>query len=152
MENEMKSNYAFIYYKKDIKSGDITKNGKTVTLNYPRLAGQLDLLKVPELERIERDFPDCIKGEAIQEGNILNMVKMCYDKLKESIGSIEGIENDEIKEDFQYLENEFMVDGVLTPDHENLSSIEDLANKYINLQRKVRYMQGQKEEQKGINK
>lgn len=148
----MKSNYAFVYYKKDIKSGDMTKTGKIVELTHSNFAGQLDLVRKSELERLERDFPDCIKGEVIQEENVLNMVRMCYAKLKESIGSIDTIEDVEVKNYFQYMENEFMRGGVLTPDHKSVSSIQDLASKYMNLQWKVRNMQSQKKEEIKIHK
>ena len=133
----MDSKYAYVQYLKPIHSGDVTAGGKLVELNRPSLAGQLDLVSASEFARLQRDFPDCIKGEVIKQDNLINMVNYCYDKLKKEAEPLRG-SDDEVERRLSYLESQFEVNGVLTPDSASESDFNDLANKYFLLQNGVR--------------
>lgn len=133
----MDSKYAYVQYLKPIHSGDVTAEGKMVELNRPSLAGQLDLVSASEFARLQRDFPDCVKGAVIKQDNLINMVNYCYDKLKKEAEPLRS-SDDEVERRLSYLENEFEVNGVLTPDSASESAFNDLANKYFLLQNGVR--------------
>ena len=143
----MDSKYAFVAYTEDIMSGDVNAKGKMVNLNEPSFKGQIDLVSIGEYKKLMEDFPDRIKGKVIGEKNLINMINYCYGELRDS--AIRLAQNDaDIKRRLEYFEGEFMRDGILKPDHDDMSSVMDLANKYTNFQWKVRAAQA-KERQKG---
>ena len=133
----MGSKYAYVHFVKDINAEEVTKGGKIVQFNVPMRKGQTDLVSIAEYRMLERDFPDCVKGKEIEDKNLLNMVKYCYDALKEDIKGLSKVSGD-VKRRLEYLASEFERSGVLTPDHQDQSSIEDLANKVTLLQHAVR--------------
>jgi hypothetical protein len=68
------------------------------------------------------------------------MVNYCYDKLKKEAESLRS-SDDEVERRLSYLESQFEVNGVLTPDSASESDFNDLANKYFLLQNGVRNAQ-----------
>ena len=133
----MNSKYAYVHFIKGISETDVTKNGELVQFNYPIYAGETNLMSVAEYERFEKDFPDCIKGGVIKQDNLMNVINLRYSQLKEEIVALPELD-DYARSRFEYLKNEFERDGVLKPDHNTESSIDDLANKFFILQEQVR--------------
>lgn len=136
----MDSKFAYVQYTKSIHSGDVTAEGHLVELVRPSLAGQLDLVSVGEYKRLQRDFPDCIKGGIIKQDNLINMVNYCYEKLKKEATELRGSDSN-VDRRLSYLESEFEVDGILRADSNSESAFNDLANKYFLLQNDVRQAQ-----------
>lgn len=132
------SNYAWVHFFEGIAETDKTSNGIIVQLNYPIRAGETNLMSVATYRRLVNDFPDRLEGGTIKQENLVNMVNLLYDRLKEEILvlSLDGYAASR-------LENlrRFEVNGVLRPDHETVSSVEDLANKFFILQERIRRLQ-----------
>ena len=136
----MNSKYAYVQYTKTIQSGDVTAQGKIVELTCPSFAGQLDLVSASDYERLQKDFPDCIKGGVIKQDNLINMVNYCYERLKKEAVQLREADSD-VNRRLSYLESQFEVNGILTPDSNSESDFNDLANKYFLLQHDVRQAQ-----------
>lgn len=135
----MDSKYAYAHFLEGIGETDETKDGKLVQLNYPIYAGETNLMSVSVYQRFEKDFPDRIKGGVIKQENLMNMINLLYSQLKEEIALLPELD-DYARSKFANVQ-EFERDGVLKPDHETVSSIDDLANKYFVLQEQVRKAQ-----------
>lgn len=138
--NNMESQYAFVAYTDNIMESDINVRGEIVQLVHPLLKGQIDLVSVPEYKRLVEDFPDRIKGKVIDEQNLMNMINYCYGELKDTATRL-AVDNDRIRQRLDYFESEFISDGILKPDHDDIHSVMDLANKYSNFQWEVREAQ-----------
>lgn len=133
----MNSNFAYMHYVADIAETDQTKDGKMVQLNYPHLEGTTDLVDVNVYKRLKEYFPDRIEGGVIAQENLMNVVNYLYDQLKREIEILPEI-SDKTQERLSILKSNFEKDGILKPDHNTESSINDLANKYFYLQELVR--------------
>lgn len=132
------SDYAWAHFFEGIAETDETSNGIIVQLNYHIRAGETNLMSVATYRRLVDDFPDRLEGGTIKQENLVNMVNLLYDRLKEEISvlPLDGYTASR-------LENvrQFEVNGVLRPDHETVSSVEDLANKFFILQEQIRRLQ-----------
>ena len=144
----MKSNYAYVQYIKPIGKEEDTIDGRIVIRNYESEEGQIDLVSKNQFEMEKRNFPDRIKGDLITKDNLLNMVKYCFDSLKTDIANLPettkdirirleafaGVFNDG-KEVKKYT-NDFKRDH-----NAETKIIEEIAEKYMNLQKTVRAQQ-----------
>lgn len=108
-----------------------------VQLNYPLLEGKVDLVTVSEYERLQRDFPDRIKGAVIEQDNLMNVVNLFFEKLKEDIQELPQV-GEETNFRYGYLRDEFVFDNVLKPSRNTDRSVDDLVNKFMMLQQCVR--------------
>lgn len=136
----MDSKYAYIHFIEGIGSTDQTKDGKLVQLNYPIQEGETNLVSIQEYKMFEKDFPDRIKGDIIKQDNLMNVLNLIWAQLKKEIESLSEID-DYTKSKFNNIKNGFEIDGLLKPDHQTDSSINDLANKIFILQEQVRAIQ-----------
>ena len=132
----MDSKYAYVNFLKGISETDTTKDGKLVQFNYPIYEGETNLMSVSEFKMFERDFPDRIKGNIIKQDHLMSIINLLYDQLKKDVVLLPEIDN-YTKSRFEVLKD-FERGGVLKPDHETESSINDLANKVFILQEQVR--------------
>lgn len=135
----MDSKYAYAHFIEGISETDENKNGELVQFNYPIYAGETNLMSVAEYQRFEKDFPDRIKGGIIKKDNLMNMINLLYSQLKEEIASLPELDS-YAESRFENVQ-QFERDGVLKPDHEKETSIDDLVNKYFILQEQVRKAQ-----------
>ena len=135
----MDSKYAYAHFIEGISETDENKNGELVQFNYPIYAGETNLMSVVEYQRFEKDFPDRIKGGIIKKDNLMSVINLLYSQLKEEIASLPELDSYAKSR----LENvqQFEINGVLKPDHETETSINDLVNKYFILQEQVRKAQ-----------
>lgn len=136
----MDSKYAYIHVTGQINMEDETKDGELINLNYPLLLDEINLVSVQEYESFKKLFPDRIEGGIIKKDNLMNMINLLYDKLKKDIAELPEMDDYTLSR-FETLRNEFEVDGVLKPDSDEESSINDLANKLFILQIEVRRIQ-----------
>ena len=133
----MNSKYAYAHFIEGINSTDQTKDGELVQFNYPIYAGETRLMSVGEYEMLQRDFPNRIKGGVIKQNNLIYVINELYSQLKKEIDTLTELD-DYTRSRFEYLKNEYERDGVLKPDSETETSINDLANKFFVLQEQVR--------------
>ena len=131
------SNYAYVHFLKGVDKTDHTIDGKMVQLNYPLLEGKVDLVTVSEYERLQRDFPDRIKGAVIEQDNLMNVVNLFFEKLKEDIQELPQM-GEETNSRYESLRDEFVFDDVLKSSRNTDRSADDLANKFRMLQQCVR--------------
>ena len=131
------SNYAYVHFLKGVDETDHTIDGRMVQLNYPLLEGKVDLVTVSEYERLQRDFPDRIKGAVIEQDNLMNVVNLFFEKLKEDIQELPQV-GEETNFRYGYLRDEFVFDNVLKPSRNTDRSVDDLVNKFMMLQQCVR--------------
>ncbi len=141
------SGYAYVHFLEGVNQTDRTVNNELVQLNYPLLEGTDDIVTVSEFERLNRDFPDRIKGAVIEQDNLMNVVNLFFSKLETDIQHLPK-PSDETTRRYGYLKNEFVFDSVLKPDHNTEQSVSDLTNKFIMLQQSVRSDQRQSIKQK----
>ena len=132
----MNSNYAYVCFIKGISETDETKDGKLVQLNYPFSIGDVSLMGVSSYQRLKEYFPDRIKGNIVQQENLMHVLNLFWNRLKREIATLPELD----RYTASRLENvrQFEVRGVLKPDHETVSSVNDLANKLFILQEQVR--------------
>lgn len=131
------SNYAYVHFLKGVDKTDHTIDGKMVQLNYPLLEGKVDLVTVSEYERLQRYFPDRIKGAVIEQDNLINVVNLFFKKLKEDIQELPQM-GKETNSRYESLRDEFVFDDVLKSSSNTDRSADDLANKFMMLQQCVR--------------
>lgn len=136
----MYSKYAYAHFIEGISETDQNKNGELVQFNYPIYAGETNLMSAEEYERFEKDFPGRVEGGIIKQENLVNMINLLYSQLKEEITALPELD-DYTRSRFENLRNGFERNGVLTPDHNTESSVNDLANKFFILQEQVRKIQ-----------
>ena len=122
---------------KGVDKTDHNIEGRMVQLNYPLLEGKVDLVTVSEYERLQRDFPDRIKGAVIEQDNLMNVVNLFFKKLEEDIQELPQM-GEETNSRYEYLRNEFVFDDVLKSSRNTDRSVDDLANKFMMLQQCVR--------------
>ena len=133
------SNYAYVTYLKPVSSTEMNHKGELVQFNRPSYEGEVDLISATELERLNQDFPDNIKGKVIKYGDLENVLSYVFDGLKKDYSKLD-VNDDRCKDKMQYLDS-FAIDGKLTADHQDESSLSDLANKVFNFQESVRDLQ-----------
>ena len=135
----MDSRYAYVHFFEGINESDVNKNGEIVLLNEPIYAGETDIMSVEQYQRFKKDFPDRIKGGIIKKDNVMSVINLLYSQVKEEIASLPELDSYAKSR----LENvqQFEINGVLKPDHETETSINDLVNKYFILQEQVRKAQ-----------
>ena len=131
------SNYAYVHFLKGVDETDHTIDGRMVQLNYPLLESKVDLVTVSEYERLQRDFPDRIKGAVIEQDNLMNVANLFFEKLKEDIQELPQV-GEETNFRYGYLRDQFVFDNVLKPSRNTDSSVDDLVNKFMMLQQCVR--------------
>lgn len=138
MDSNNKSNYAYVKYIKTLNTEEVTATGKLVQLNRPHLEGHVDLVSVKEFERLQSDFPDCIKGSVIGKDNLMNMVNYCYAEVKKTAQKL--ADNDsEVARRLSDFENNYEVQqDLLEPDSDSYDDALDMANKYFYFQEHVR--------------
>ena len=125
------SNFAIITYLDTMSTSEVNAKGEMVQFNRPFYAGQSDLISVSSFKKISKDFPDRVKGSAIQYGNLENMLSYCWDKLKNEYSQIGKI--DPCCESKMQMLQPFKEDGRLNADHQTSSSLEDLAGKVFDI-------------------
>ena len=133
------SDYAYVTYLKPVSSTEMNHKGELVQFNRPSYEGEVDLISATELERLNQDFPDNIKGKVIKYGDLENVLSYIFDGLKKDYSKLD-MNDDRCKDKMQYLDS-FAIDGKLTADHQDESSLSDLANKVFNFQESVRDLQ-----------
>lgn len=131
------SNYAYVHFLKGVDKTDHTIDGRMVQLNYPLLEGKVDLVTVSEYERLQKDFPDRIKGAVIEQDNLMNVVNLFFKKLEEDIQELPQM-GEETNSRYEHLRDEFVFDNVLKSSSNTDRSVDDLANKFMILQQCVR--------------
>lgn len=131
------SNYAYVHFLKGVDETDHTIDGRMVQLNYPLLESKVDLVTVSEYERLQRDFPDRIKGAVIEQDNLMNVANLFFEKLKEDIQELPQV-GEETNFRYGYLRDQFVFDNVLKPSRNTDRSVDDLVNKFMMLQQCVR--------------
>ena len=136
----MDSKYAYAHFTRDIQVEDRNSEGKLVMLNEPIREGETNLMSVSEFQRLEKEFPDCIHGKVIQQEALMDVVNLMYENLKKEIEDMPYV-NENVQRDLEYLKGEFEFNNVLKPDSNDVSSINDITNKFIQLQNKVRSAQ-----------
>ena len=136
----MDSKYAYAHFTRDIQVEDSNSEGKLVMLNEPIHEGETNLMSVSEFQRLEKEFPDRIHGKVIQQEALMDVVNLMYENLKKEIEEMPYV-NENIQRDLEYLKGEFEFNNVLKPDSNDVSSINDITNKFIQLQNKVRSAQ-----------
>ena len=130
------------------------KEGEAIQFNEPAYKGQMDLVSAHETKRMLNDFPDRIKGSVIEQKALLNIIRLLFEKLEADYNSLS--EKDEYtKVRFEEFKNYFdselkrneMLKGFLEFPNllkhlalnlDNSDQVNDIANKYFNLQRIVR--------------
>ena len=135
----MDSSYAYVYFVKGISETDETKDGKLVQLNYPFYSGETRLVGASTYRRLKEDFPDRLKGGIVQQENLLYVVNEVYHRLKKEIVTLPELD----RYTTSRFENvrQFVVGGLLKPDHETESSVNDLTSKVFILQEQVRRLE-----------
>ena len=129
--------YAYLRYTKDLNTDEVTRDGHIVNLNVPCKEGTTDLVSVDAYNKFMRDFPDAAVGKIINQEDLLNMVRFCFDALKNDIEKLPEVDQD-VTRQLNYIQSEYMIGGKLTPEHNDEKSIEDLAEKVFYLQQAIR--------------
>ncbi len=133
------SRYAYVQFIDGINEVDRTVNGELVQFNYPIYEGETNLVGVEEYNFLQENFPERIKGSVVKQDNLMNVVNLLYDRLKDDISSLPEVD-DELKYKLDILKS-FEQDGVLKP--LGVDDVDDLANKYFLVQYDVRKAQRQ---------
>jgi hypothetical protein len=111
-------------------------------LNEPIKEGETNLMSASEFQRLEKDFPDRIRGKVIQQEALMDVVNLMYENLKKEIESMPQAD-ERIQRDLEFLKGEFEFNHVLKPDSDDITSVNDVTNKFIQLQNRVRSVQRQ---------
>ncbi len=138
----MDSKYAYAHFTEDIQLEDVNAEGRLVQLNEPIKEGETNLMSASEFQRLEKDFPDRIRGKVIQQEALMDVVNLMYENLKKEIESMPQAD-ERIQRDLEFLKGEFEFNHVLKPDSDDITSVNDVTNKFIQLQNRVRSVQRQ---------
>lgn len=136
------SNYAYVIYLKPVSSTEMNSKGELVQFNRPCYEGEVDLISAADFEGLKQEFPSSVNGKVIRYGSLEYVLSYVFDGLKNDYSQLE-IEDEMCKKKMQYLDS-FFIDGRLMADHQDESSLSDLANKVFNFQESVRSLQHSK--------
>ena len=138
----MDSKYAYAHFTEGIQLEDVNAEGRLVQLNEPIKEGETNLMSASEFQRLKKDFPDRIHGKVIQQEALMDVVNLMYENLKKEIESMPQAD-ERIQRDLEFLKGEFEFNHVLKPDSDDITSVNDVTNKFIQLQNRVRSVQRQ---------
>ncbi len=144
------SEYAYIAYLEPIEITDVNSKGELVQFNRASLEDQIDLIPARQLEKLSEQFPNKVTGKIIKYGNLENIASLCFDKLKKEYSKLKETDED-VDSRIQQLES-YAIDGRLCADHQNESSLNDLANKVFNVQEAIRDLQSKNLNNSGTRK
>jgi hypothetical protein len=132
----MNSNYAYVCFTKGISKIDLTKDGELFRLRYPYFTGDVILTGVSCYQRLKEDFPDRIKGNIVQQEDLMHVLNLIWNRLKREIATLPELDRYMVKR----LERvrRFEIGGVLKLNDETVDLVNDLANRLLGLQLHVR--------------
>ena len=150
----MESRYAYMVYTTDFDTTEQNYKGELIEFNRPAYKGQIDLVGTHTYELISRDFPDRIKGGIIQEDNLLNVIRQLFEGIEKDYNSLAD-KDDYLRMRFNEFKNvlDYVVmrantrkkfkdmprtAKVMGIDMDISRDVNDLANKFFNLQYEIR--------------